>query len=132
MIAKLGAWIRQHRQERGWSQADLARAAGISQQQISNIENGLVDTVTWRMIEGLARAFAVTERDLLLAAGLITGPETDPLPPDWVRDLVRYGQLLSPQQRRILITLAQSLAEEHPAYQVGETVGNGSGGQDDV
>lgn len=35
-----GSWMRQEREKRGWSQTDLADKAGLSGQQISNIETG--------------------------------------------------------------------------------------------
>jgi transcriptional regulator with XRE-family HTH domain len=40
--ASFGAQVRRARRERGWSQADLAREAGIDAKTLSNIEQGRV------------------------------------------------------------------------------------------
>jgi transcriptional regulator with XRE-family HTH domain len=58
----LGAKIRQLRKERGWSQAELARRAGISQPTIASIECGTQRTA--RNIQNVAKALGVSVSEL--------------------------------------------------------------------
>lgn len=39
-VAQIGAVIRRFRNERGWSQGELAEAAGVSRVFVSQLENG--------------------------------------------------------------------------------------------
>lgn len=93
---KLRERLAELREERGWSQAELARLAGLSSTTVSRIESGdRVDT-RWDTIMKLASALGVEPEDLTgeqrpaprvvrlpvgdgsdadVAAGRITGPE---------------------------------------------------------
>lgn len=44
-LEELGALIAKARKKRGWHQADLAEAAGVSQQTVSNVEQGRVGKI---------------------------------------------------------------------------------------
>ena len=55
--------IRQLRQERGWTQVDLAVKLGITPAAISNWERG-VASPRWDHLRGLARLFGVHARDI--------------------------------------------------------------------
>lgn len=52
------------REERGWTQEDLAHASGLSTRSISNIENS-VYSVTLDTIGKLASGFELQPRELL-------------------------------------------------------------------
>lgn len=52
------------RRARGWTQADLADAAGTTQATIARVERGF-DGVTLRMLNDIAAALDVPTRDLL-------------------------------------------------------------------
>jgi transcriptional regulator with XRE-family HTH domain len=54
-----GAVIRAIRVRRGWRQVDVAKAAGVSQQEISIIELGRLDMVSIRSLRQVARALDV-------------------------------------------------------------------------
>ena len=60
---QFGRRIIELRQERGWTQEELASTSGISTRSISNIENG-VFSVTLDTIDKLARSYSVTIRSL--------------------------------------------------------------------
>lgn len=56
---KFGRRIIALRQERGWTQEELASISGISTRSISNIENG-VFSVTLDTIDKLAKSYSVS------------------------------------------------------------------------
>ena len=55
-VVRLGLGIRALRRRRGWRQADLAAASGVSQELISLIERGHGDRVAFRTIIEVAKA----------------------------------------------------------------------------
>src|SRR5262249_34858393 len=59
--AKLTALRKQHR----WSQTELAKRAGLSQQAIGHLEAGARDNPTADTLKRLAKALGVTVTDLL-------------------------------------------------------------------
>jgi molybdate-binding protein/DNA-binding XRE family transcriptional regulator len=65
--------VKQHRQARGWSQAELADRAGVSRAAVSAVEVGrLVPSVAAAL--GLAAAFGCTVEDLFSLPAADTGP----------------------------------------------------------
>lgn len=56
---RFGAAIRAARIRRGWRQADLAAAAGVSDATVSRIERGHLDALTFRMVRQVAAALEV-------------------------------------------------------------------------
>jgi transcriptional regulator with XRE-family HTH domain len=56
---RFGAAIRAARLRRGWRQADLATAAGVSDATVSRIERGHLDGLTFRVIRQVAAALEV-------------------------------------------------------------------------
>lgn len=56
--------IRELRDRRGWSQAELGRRAGVASSVISRAERG-ENTLTLRVLERLAKALDVKPRSLL-------------------------------------------------------------------
>ena len=63
-------WMQNERQERDWSQADLARYAGISRAIVNKIENG-ANTPSPETITSIARAFGVPLTLAFRKAGLL-------------------------------------------------------------
>jgi putative transcriptional regulator len=54
--------VRQHREQRGWTQEDLAEKVGVTRQTIANIENGLNEPrVTIAMAIAIALGATVYE-----------------------------------------------------------------------
>lgn len=74
MAAGIGERVRALRQAKGWSGAQLARKAGISQGYLSDVENGKVASPTGDIVGRLARSLG-TSADFLL------GQTDDPSPP---------------------------------------------------
>lgn len=56
----IGAWVRRRRLEFGWSQAELANLAGVSQSMISKAEAGLVLKNFWNVVDRVAPVFGVS------------------------------------------------------------------------
>ena len=63
-------WVQKERLERDWSQANLARYAGISRATINKIESG-ADTPNPETISAIARAFKVPFTLAFRKAGLL-------------------------------------------------------------
>jgi putative transcriptional regulator len=60
-----GSRIRELRDERGYSQRELARRAGVRQPSLSAIETGQAKRVDVAMLEQIAKALEVELSDLL-------------------------------------------------------------------
>ncbi|MGH8745840.1 MAG: helix-turn-helix transcriptional regulator [Burkholderiales bacterium] len=67
MIQELGAAIRKGRIARGWTQARLAQAAGLSRNTVNRLENGLFPDL------GVKKAEAILEK---LGMQLVVEPQT--------------------------------------------------------
>lgn len=61
---RFGQRVRKLRNERGWTQADLAHRTGSAQTSISEMENGHEEPCL-RRIEELAQAFEITVSQLM-------------------------------------------------------------------
>jgi transcriptional regulator with XRE-family HTH domain len=68
----LKTFVRTERQQRGWSQRDLAERAGIAQTYISGIERGQYTNPSYAVLRGLAQAFELP-LDLFLERGQLGG-----------------------------------------------------------
>jgi transcriptional regulator with XRE-family HTH domain len=74
-VVNLGARIRKCRGTRGWSISKLARAAGVSQGYLSDVENGKIASPSGTAIGKLAEALNVSSDHLL---GLTDDPSPTP------------------------------------------------------
>ena len=85
-------WMQNERQERDWSQADLARYAGISRAIVNKIENG-ANTPSPETITSIARALGVPLTLAFRKAGLLP-PElpNDAELNDWKEILARLTE----------------------------------------
>src|SRR6187401_1767996 len=66
---RFGLGIRALRRRRGWTQAELATAAGLSQSAISRVERGVADRLTVRSLDRVAGAIGARIRITVLADG---------------------------------------------------------------
>jgi transcriptional regulator with XRE-family HTH domain len=127
----LGDVVRLWRQELGWKQVELARRSEglLSQANISDLERNKYPSPSIETLEGVAVAFGVSVDTLLRAARMppegipsvaeALPPETAGLPP-WVRDFHRWGTRMTPAQRRSVLDLARTLAEEAARQEAAE------------
>ena len=78
-----GEWLRQIREDRGWSQSDLARLSGLHRQIINKTENGVSDPALKTYI-ALSNALGVSLISILRIAGeLPPGPDDKINFEDW-------------------------------------------------
>ena len=62
--AKVGQKVRELRGDR-WTQADLAKRAGLSRLTVSYLENGKLGSIKQTTLQGLAYALGVSADDLM-------------------------------------------------------------------
>ncbi|MDO5726984.1 MAG: helix-turn-helix transcriptional regulator [Bowdeniella nasicola] len=97
-------WILAQMDQRGWSQADLARASGLSPSLISQIITDhrahLVRPPAEATIQGLSGAFGVSRIQVMRVVGEALGVPTNPVP---VADptLLSDSQLMRELERRL-------------------------------
>ncbi len=108
----LGAVIRRARQEKGWSQDQLATAAGVSRRHVSQIETGRANA-SYDVLARIARAL-----DLSAIAVGKAEPESpfEVPPPDELREKVD-DLLTRLQQVRDLVAATTMRAESAPSAQ---------------
>jgi transcriptional regulator with XRE-family HTH domain len=61
--------IRELRERQGWSQAELARRAGVAQSMVSRLERGRLESVHLPTLEKLARALGCDPGYLIARKG---------------------------------------------------------------
>lgn len=105
------AWMEEARIRRGWTQAELARRAGVSQAAISRVMSG-TRGVGVELCRSIADALGVPEKEALRAAGLLKddaepAPGQDEmayiyahLPPEQQEHLRDYARFLLDKQER--------------------------------
>ncbi|WP_199794816.1 transcriptional regulator [Paenibacillus faecalis] len=71
-----GSYLKQLREERGWSINQLAKAAEVSGSQISRIENGLRGVPKPQTIRKIAEALDVSYEELMNQAGYLESEYT--------------------------------------------------------
>ena len=77
LVNNIADWIENAQAARGWTQAELARRAGISQGAISRVISGSRNAGV-DFCRAIAKAFSVPEQEVLQVAGLLdkVSPET--------------------------------------------------------
>lgn len=59
IVSRLASQIYTLRKQRGWSQEELAKKAGITQAKVSKIESADFDSLTMKSLQGFSKAFDV-------------------------------------------------------------------------
>ena len=72
-IDSVGALIRARRQQRGWSQADLAEATGFTTSYISRVERGDVGVPSQPNLQRFGDALGIALGEFYQAAGRLAG-----------------------------------------------------------
>ncbi len=111
----LPAKIKQLREDREWSQTQLAMKSGLPRSYIGAIENGRVQSPGADKIVKLSKAFGINEDILYQAAGIKPpnrdGEEKEP------RLLIYLSQdpTLDPIEKRIVMDIVRQAYERHKA-----------------
>ncbi|MFC7380094.1 helix-turn-helix domain-containing protein [Brevundimonas sp. GCM10030266] len=106
--ANIGARIKLHRLGKEMTQVELARAIGVSVQQLQKYEGGLNRIAAPRLLS-VATALGTTTGDLLGEAGG-GRDEASPLLVPGAAELLRaYAAIPDPAQRRGLLAMARAL-----------------------
>lgn len=95
--------LRRLREQRGWTQEDLAARSGVPQGTISNIEAGRTQSPRLGSVEALATALGVTVEEV---TGEVTRWPLDQAMQDEFRELIAG---LRPESQHMLLALARQL-----------------------
>ena len=109
-ILEFTSWLRQEMQERGMSQADLARKSGLTTAAISNLVNGNRN-LGEEAGRAIARAFDIPAETIFRMAGLLP-PQTDEADPLVSEGMVLLSQLPDDQRRWAVSMLRALVADE--------------------
>ena len=99
-------WLNQQLSQRGWSQSEAARRSGVSASMFSQVISGVAKPGP-DFLDGVARAFSLTRREIYARAGRIE-PEPDSDTPS-ARDLLTYFSTLMPNHQADVIEHAKAL-----------------------
>lgn len=102
-------WLLDQRNAQGWTQSELARAAGVSRQVISDYEGYKRKYFDEDILKGIARALKMPAEVVFRAAGLLDAkPESD----EWIEEMSHKISLLPPSSRGVISKLLDALLEE--------------------
>lgn len=113
----LGQRIRSRREEKRWSQAELAKAAGTSQQTVNRLELG--ETEHSKALDGIAEALGVSRKWLLFGDGSATSVDDNPRPPGPTKGAsslhIAVAEAIH-EARNIMVGGLRPFAEEAPRH----------------
>lgn len=101
-----GTCVQQRRKLLGWTQAQLADAAGLSEDAISQIERGKI-AASFETIGGLSDALDVHPAELFGGLPLVAGKRNQPL-----LKLVERLRTANPAQLKKVTVVVQSLLDD--------------------
>jgi transcriptional regulator with XRE-family HTH domain len=106
-------WLLERMKELDWSQADLARASGLTRPAISNYINGR--TPDEAALVKIAKAFKLPRELVFEKAGLLLPkPEDDPI----INEIMHLARNLPPEDVQDLIDLARAKLSRHERTQI--------------
>lgn len=112
MDTAFSEWLNEEMNKRGWSQSDLARAAGISRQAVSDYINQKRTTPTPEALTAIAHGLKIPIETAFRAAGLLpTPPEWNPTQAEW-EDI--FGKLSLEDQEELLQIARLKLDRKRP------------------
>lgn len=106
----IGERIRARRKELKLTQVQVAKAAGIEQGTLSDIERGRTDAPAGDTLAGLCKALQTTARWIIYGIG---DHAVQPLDEEQ-ESLLSLLRLMSPDQRATLLRLGRALLEDPP------------------
>lgn len=89
--SQLGQAVRRLRDEHRWTQAELADRAGVSQGEVSQLEQGRIRAIGPHRYKDFARAFGMSTTDFLLTAGVLAPEDLADGPPHPALDRLVAG-----------------------------------------
>jgi transcriptional regulator with XRE-family HTH domain len=103
-----GTWLRAERLARNWTQAELARLAGISPQAVAHYEADRRPTPRGQTLGGLARALGLTTDEVLIAVGgagqtTIEQLRSEGIPAGILSELEHYAPDLLPDDWEMMV-----------------------------
>lgn len=109
----VGEFIRQQRENAQQSIRDLARAAGVSNPYLSQIERG-IRKPSADILQQIARALEISAESLYVRAGILDGstPRTST-----VTEAVTADERLTPEQRQSLLSVYRSFVAANESQQ---------------
>lgn len=108
IVTDLGDWLLKALEQRGWSQADLARATKRSRTAISDVVSGKRQAGKSLLVD-IARVLNEPPENLFRLAGILP---PDPKADEWVRDMMHKIDQLNPNQRKLAEWLINKLAND--------------------
>lgn len=108
----VGAFIRQQRENAQQSIRDLAKAAGVSNPYLSQIERG-IRKPSAEILQQIARALEISAETLYVRAGILDGspPHASSVP-----EAISNDPRLTPEQRQSLLSVYRSfIAAQQPS-----------------
>lgn len=115
-VEEFRRWLITERQNRDWSQRELARRAGINYNSIAMVEAG-DQKPTAKICEGIAKAFKLDVVEILKFSGVISTavpvkPKTDPLT-DKVTEIVKE---LPREKKATILEFVEFVAKKEEAH----------------
>lgn len=98
-------WLNRELRERGWSQRELARRAGVSGATISQVLS-MQQRPTWEFCASVARALRVPVDDLFVLAGL-KRPPAEPIREE--QEVLELLRSLPATARSVIITMLRAM-----------------------
>lgn len=99
-------WLQQQMDERGWSQADLARNSGLTRAAISNYVNAVRAAPDADSCVALARAFKLPPEHVLRVAGYLPpAPEEERSPT--LLEMIEIFRNSTPEEQEEMISFAR-------------------------
>ena len=117
-LHEVGEFIRQQRENAQKSIRDLARAAGVSNPYLSQIERG-IRRPSAEILQQIARALEISSESLYVRAGILDGT---PEKPTSVPESIANDERLTPEQKQSLLSVYRSfvVANDTAAGAAGE------------
>lgn len=107
-LAAFGEYIRAQRRLARISQRNLAKATGVSDSYLSQVERGLYRPSA-QVAKALAEAFGLSPQTLYTQLGLL---DEESLAPSGVEQAIREDSRLGPEQKEALTLMYRTLVDQ--------------------
>ena len=104
-MTRLGNELRLRREQAGLSQTELAKATGVSQNYLSSLERGQIDSPAMELLCKIGLKFGLTPNDLASLAEWWSPTEVSSMPPDLTRAIDQLLKLPYGEQHMAITVL---------------------------